>query len=74
MDTQQIQQQMRVRRAAIDAKLDLIAQSTATARRLTTPALIGIASVVGALILWVRRRNAQRALAARPTARLLAAG
>lgn len=73
MDTQQIQQQMRVRRAAIDAKLDVIAQSTATVRRRSVPALIGIASVAGVFMLWFRRRNAQRALAARPTPRLLPA-
>jgi hypothetical protein len=65
---------MRLRRTVIDAKLDLIAQSMATVRRRSVPALIGIASMVGGLMLWARRRHARRALAARPTPRLLAAG
>ncbi len=74
MDTQQIEQQMRVRRAAIDAKLDLIAKATAPARRRAVPALIGVTSALGALVFWMRRRRAQRALITRPRPRLVAAG
>ena len=74
MDTEQIQQQMRVRRAAIDAKLDLIATGTAVVRRRTLPAVVGMLSALAAGIVWARRRSKQRALQAPHTPRLLTAG
>jgi hypothetical protein len=61
MDSEQIQQQMRIRRAAIDAKLDLLVDATATARCRGVPALIAIATTA-AIMLWVRRRSARKAV------------
>ena len=66
MDTEQIQQQMRNRRAAIDGKLDLLAGRVLLARRRIMPAVIAVASVAGALVaIWVRKRNARKAVLAR---------
>ena len=73
MDTQQIQQQMRARRAAIDAKLDLINQATSTLRRRGLPALIAIVSTVCAFLVWARRRTARKAVRG-TSPRLLTAG
>ncbi len=72
MDSEQIQQQMRIRRAAIDAKLDLLVQATARARRRGLPALIAIATTA-AFMLWVRRRRARKATLRHPQT-LLRAG
>ena len=70
MDSEQIQQQMRIRRAAIDAKLDLLLDATATARRRGLPASIAIATTV-AIMLWVRRRRARTAVSRPADARRL---
>ena len=60
MDAEQIQQQMRVRRAAIDAKLDRLQAAADTARRRSAGAFL-IATAVGVLAVWlVRRRTARR--------------
>ena len=61
MDSEQIQQQMRIRRAAIDAKLDVLVDAAATVRRRGLPALIAI-TTWAAIVLWVRRRRAGKAV------------
>ena len=72
MDTQQIQQQMRMRRASIDANLDVLRQTITRARRRTVPALIALASVLIAGMVW-KRRTARRVVV-RPAPRLLQMG
>ena len=59
MDTQQIERSMRERRAAIDAKLDLLANRATMARRRAMPALI-VGTVAFAAVLWMRRRSVKR--------------
>ena len=73
MDTQQIQQQMRARRVAIDAKLDLLNQATATARRRGVTTFVALASAVTVIVIWARRRAARKALRMQRS-RLLKAG
>jgi hypothetical protein len=72
MDSEQIQRQMRMRRAAIDAKLDLLLRATATARRRGLPTVIAIVSMT-ALVVWIRRRSARKAVPRGPQG-LLRAG
>ena len=60
MDTQQIEQQMRERRATIDAKLDLLTRSAASAWRRGLPAVLGMAGAVAGLAAWSRRRGERR--------------
>lgn len=62
MDTEQIEQRMRVRRAAIDAKLDLLARQTATARRFGVGAIAVVIGTVATALIWTqwRRRRAVR--------------
>lgn len=59
MDTEQIQQAMRVRRAAIDVKLDLLVGRMATVRR-SVPAALAVMLVVSAIAMWARRRAVRR--------------
>lgn len=73
MDTEQIQQRMRERRATIDATLDRVSRATAAARRRSVPAVMAIAASIAALMLWKRYRNSRRAPGPRHV-RLLAAG
>ena len=60
MDSEQIQQQMRVRRAAIDAKLDALQAAMCTARRRSAAAVLITASVSLLAIFLVRRRAPRR--------------
>jgi hypothetical protein len=73
MDTQQIQQQMRVRRAAIDAKLDLLDHTATEVRRRSMPVLIAAVSALSLILMWTRRRATRKALPGR-SPRLLPAG
>ena len=60
MDAEQIQQQMKMRRAAIDAKLDRLQAAAHTAQRRSAAAFL-IATSVSLLAVWlVRRRTARR--------------
>ena len=59
MDAEQIQQQMRLRRAAIDAKLDRLQATAQTARRRGVAAFF-IATSVSLLAVWLVRRRATR--------------
>ena len=76
MDAEQIQQDMKARRAAIDARLDLIAQQAAAVRRRTVPALAAAASAFIAVMVWVRWRARRKELSegTRRAPRLLTAG
>jgi hypothetical protein len=65
MDTEQIQQQMRERRAAIDTKLDQLSCAAATARRRSVPALLAMAASVAALMLWKRYRRGRTSVGRR---------
>jgi hypothetical protein len=65
MDAEQIQQQMRIRRAAIDAKLDQLQAAAHRARRSATALLI--ATSVGLLAVWLVRRRAARRRGRRPS-------
>jgi len=71
MDAEQIQQQMRIRRAAIDAKLDRLQAAADTARRRSAAAFL-IATSVGLLAVWLVRRRAARRRGRRPEALRLA--
>jgi hypothetical protein len=75
MDAEQIQQDMRARRAAIDARLDQITQQAAVARRRTVPALVAIVSALVAVKMWLRWRAHRKELPeGRRAPRLLTAG
>lgn len=65
MDTEQIEQRMRVRRAAIDAKLDLLARQTATARRFGVGAIAVVIGTVATALIWTRWRRRRRAVRVR---------
>jgi hypothetical protein len=66
MDAEQIQQQMRIRRAAIDAKLDRLEAAVHTAgRRGATTVLIAVS--VSLLAVWLVRRRFARRRERRPT-------
>jgi hypothetical protein len=56
MDSEQIQQQMRVRRAAIDARLDDLHAATIAASRRSAIAVLLVASAGVLAMVWVRRR------------------
>ena len=71
MDAEQIQQQMRMRRAAIDAKLDQLQMATAAARRRSAVAVLVMASAGILALLWSRRR-ARRKVARRSVSRAIA--
>jgi hypothetical protein len=62
MDTEQIQQQMRVQRATIDAKLDLLTDRASRARRRSVPALLTVLGILTAAIVWARTRSARGVL------------
>ena len=72
MDSEQIQQQMRERRAAIDAKLDDLQAATIAASRRTATAFLLVASVGVLAMLMVRRRAHQRTKRQRGAIRLAA--
>ena len=65
MDSEQIQQQMRMRRAAIDAKLDALQAAMRTARRRSAAALL-ITVSASLLAIFLVRRRAPRQNARRP--------
>ena len=69
MDAEQIQQQMRIRRAAIDAKLDRLEAAVHTAGRRSATTLL-IAASVSLLAFWLVRRRAARRQGRRPTGAL----
>ena len=66
MDAEQIQQQMRVRRAAIDAKLERLQAAVHTARQRSATAFL-IATSVSLLAVWLVRRRAARRRGRRPS-------
>ena len=72
MDSEQIQQQMRERRAAIDAKLDQLQAATSAASRRSAVAFLLVASAGVLTMLLVRRRARQRTKRQRGVIRLAA--
>jgi hypothetical protein len=72
MDSQQIQQQMSERRAAIDAKLDDLQAATIAASRRTATAFLLVASAGVLAMMLVRRRARQRSKRQRGAMRLAA--
>jgi hypothetical protein len=57
MDTEQIQRQMNSHRAAIDARLALLASRAEDARRTAAPVAVAFIVAAGLMILWRRRRH-----------------
>ena len=60
MDTEQIQQRMRLRRAAIDEKLDLLTIETRATRRNSLRVLGALALAAATAVVWTRRRRKRR--------------
>lgn len=60
MDTEQIEHQMTIRRAAIDAKLDLLAGRVRAVRRKSVPVVIAGVAMVATFAAWSFRRRTAR--------------
>jgi hypothetical protein len=71
MDPEQIERQMRIRRAAIDAKLDLLAARVGTVRRKAMPAVIAGVIMIAALAARAVQRRSARAKRRASSARAL---